>query len=225
VTLFDTAGVEGSMQHEPNLTTELFHLPLFNPEWVLWLLLSISFISVAVMLERWFFFRRRRHDIDDVQRRLEALLEVGDLAAAEAYLASFDSLEANVARRGVEKLADGATAVEEILGGAEAVERLRFSRGLGFLASVGSNAPFIGLFGTVLGVIRAFQDLASDVGNASGSVMSGIAEALVATAVGLLVAIPAVIAYNALSGRVRAMSAQSRLLSSTILYQLKRAGV
>ncbi|MCB9648358.1 MAG: MotA/TolQ/ExbB proton channel family protein [Deltaproteobacteria bacterium] len=213
------------MQHEPNLTTELFHLPLFNPEWVLWLLLSISFISVAVMLERWFFFRRRRHDIDDVQRRLEALLEVGDLAAAEAYLASFDSLEANVARRGVEKLADGATAVEEILGGAEAVERLRFSRGLGFLASVGSNAPFIGLFGTVLGVIRAFQDLASDVGNASGSVMSGIAEALVATAVGLLVAIPAVIAYNALSGRVRAMSAQSRLLSSTILYQLKRAGV
>ncbi|MCA9556296.1 MAG: MotA/TolQ/ExbB proton channel family protein [Myxococcales bacterium] len=213
------------MQHEPNLTTELFHLPLFNPEWVLWLLLSISLISVAVMLERWFFFRRRRHDIDDVQRRLEALLEVGDLAAAEAYLASFDSLEANVARRGVEKLADGATAVEEILGGAEAVERLRFSRGLGFLASVGSNAPFIGLFGTVLGVIRAFQDLASDVGNASGSVMSGIAEALVATAVGLLVAIPAVIAYNALSGRVRAMSAQSRLLSSTILYQLKRAGV
>lgn len=213
------------MHHEPNLTTELFHLPLFNPEWVLWLLLSISLISVAVMLERWFFFRRRRHDIDDVQRRLEALLEVGDLAAAEAYLASFDSLEANVARRGVEKLADGATAVEEILGGAEAVERLRFSRGLGFLASVGSNAPFIGLFGTVLGVIRAFQDLASDVGNASGSVMSGIAEALVATAVGLLVAIPAVIAYNALSGRVRAMSAQSRLLSSTILYQLKRAGV
>lgn len=213
------------MQHDANLTSELFRLPLFDPEWVLWLLLALSLVSVAVMLERWFFFRRRRLDIDLVHRRLEALLEAGDLDAAEAYLAGFDSLEANVARRGVEKLKDGAPRLEDVLAGAEAVERLRFSRGLGLLATVGSNAPFVGLFGTVLGVIRAFQELASDVGNASGSVMSGIAEALVATAVGLLVAIPAVVAYNALSGRVRAMCAQAVLLRSAVLQGVKQGEV
>lgn len=213
------------MHEHANLTTELFRLPLFDPEWVLWLLLAISLVSVAVMLERWFFMRRRRIDVQAVHRRLEVLLEAGDLDAAERFLAGFDSLEANVARQALAKVRRGATAVQDVIGGAEAVERLRFTRGLGLLATVGSNAPFIGLFGTVLGIIRAFQQLASDVGNASGSVMAGISEALVATAVGLLVAIPAVVAYNALSGRVRSMVAQSKLLSSALLARPDRGEV
>jgi biopolymer transport protein ExbB len=76
-------------------------------------------------------------------------------------------------------------------------------KNLGVLGTLGNNAPFIGLFGTVLGIIRAFADLARNQSGGATVVMTGISEALVATAVGLMVAIPAVVAYNVFQGRVR----------------------
>ena len=82
-------------------------------------------------------------------------------------------------------------------------ERMSLEKRLGVLGTLGNNAPFIGLFGTVLGIIRSFADLAQNQGGGAAVVMRGISEALVATAVGLLVAIPAVIAYNIFQGRVR----------------------
>lgn len=86
-------------------------------------------------------------------------------------------------------------------------ERLRMEKGLSTLATLGANAPFMGLFGTVLGIIRAFAALGETSGSAT-SVMSGISQALVATAAGLFVAIPAVIAFNAFSNRVRTLVSQ-----------------
>ncbi|MBL8972796.1 MAG: MotA/TolQ/ExbB proton channel family protein, partial [Myxococcales bacterium] len=74
-------------------------------------------------------------------------------------------------------------------------------RGMGMLASIGSTAPFIGLFGTVIGIITAFQGIASAGGGGLGAVSAGIAEALIVTAVGLVVAIASVLVYNSLSGR------------------------
>ena len=88
-----------------------------------------------------------------------------------------------------------------------------------------SNAPFIGLFGTVLGIIRAFKDLSANMSEASGAVMGGIAESLIATAVGLLVAIPAVVAYNVLKGRVKNITDDGNLLTATLLSSLKSVNV
>jgi biopolymer transport protein ExbB/biopolymer transport protein TolQ len=84
-----------------------------------------------------------------------------------------------------------------------AQERLRLRRYLGTLATIGSTAPFIGLFGTVLGIMRAFEEM-SRAGLSGERISGGIAEALSATALGLLVAVPAVIAYNYFTGRVQA---------------------
>ena len=92
--------------------------------------------------------------------------------------------------------------------GAKARERLRLERNLAFLATLGSNGPFIGLFGTVLGIIKAFHDLASSQAGGASTVMSGISEALVTTAVGLLVAIPAVVALNYFSRCVKVRLAE-----------------
>lgn len=83
-------------------------------------------------------------------------------------------------------------------------ERLRLRRYLGTLATIGSTAPFIGLFGTVLGIMSAFQQM-SQVGLSGERISGGIAEALSATALGLLVAVPSVIAYNYFTGRVQAL--------------------
>src|SRR5262249_34272273 len=94
-------------------------------------------------------------------------------------------------------------AQEGAMEGAKARERLRFERHLAYLATLGSNAPFIGLFGTVLGIIKAFHDLAGNQAGGPSAVMSGVSEALVATAIGLMVAIPAVVAFNYFNRRVR----------------------
>jgi biopolymer transport protein ExbB/TolQ len=96
-----------------------------------------------------------------------------------------------------------------------------YERRLGFLATLASNAPYIGLFGTVLGIVRSFRDLAANMTEASSAVMAGIAEALIATAVGLVVAIPAVIAFNIFKARVMQAVTDGQSLARVLLAQLK----
>ena len=199
----------------------LLDLPLFEAEWVLWLLLGLSVVSLAVSLERWVFYRRRRVDVPRIRADLANLLESGQPDAAVDYLERFDSLETNVVLSGLRAHHKGPDAVEDLVFGATEHEQLRYAQRLQFLATVGSNAPFIGLFGTVLGIIRAFADLSSNLSNATHSVMSGISEALVATAVGLLVAIPAVVAYNVFQGRLRTSTTGASVLARTLLSELK----
>jgi hypothetical protein len=108
--------------------------------------------------------------------------------------------------------------------GAKARERLRLERNLAFLGTLGSNAPFVGLFGTVLGIIKAFHDLAGNQAGGPAVVMAGISEALVATAVGLMVAIPAVVAFNYFNRRVRTTMTQVEWMTELALAQLRAAG-
>jgi biopolymer transport protein ExbB/TolQ len=211
------------MEHTSGLIPTLLGLPVFQAEWVLWLLIMLSLASVAVMAERYRFYRRHAVDIPEVRRRLADLLAQGDMQGAADYLGKFDSLETNVVLFGLRDYARGPEAVQDLLGAAARKERSRYEKRLGFLATVASNAPFIGLFGTVLGIIRAFKDLSANITEASGAVMGGIAEALIATAVGLLVAIPAVVAYNVLKGRVKAISDDANLLAAVLLASLKSA--
>src|SRR5206468_10672224 len=99
--------------------------------------------------------------------------------------------------------------------------RLEYEKWLFVLGTLGNNAPFIGLFGTVLGIIRAFVDLAaankSGGGTNTASVMTGISEALVATAVGLLVAIPAVMAFNIFQRLLKRVVGRSNSLGNAIV--------
>ena len=140
------------------LTKFLLDVTLMGAEWVLYLLLLMSFVSAALIVERLFFYRRAGRNpsvLRETQRK------------------------------------DG-----------EAGLRVHLERNLTVLASVGANSPFVGLFGTVLGIIRAFHDLVGNVGGGADVVMAGISEALIATAVGIFVAIPAVVAYNGFQRRV-----------------------
>jgi biopolymer transport protein ExbB/TolQ len=212
------------MNESHGIVGTLLGLPIFQAEWVLYLLILLSLISVAVMVERFMFYRSHSVDSEKIRVELNRLLSAGDYGAAAEYLQKFDSLETNVTLFGLREYQKGPDSVEDLLVGAETKEKLRYNRRLSFLATVGSNSPFIGLFGTVLGIIRAFRDLSESMQNAGGSVMAGIAEALIATAVGLLVAIPAVIAYNFFVGKVKEVSSNSELLSRTLLSQLKAEG-
>ena len=102
--------------------------------------------------------------------------------------------------------------------------KAEYERRLSILATLASNAPYIGLFGTVLGIVRSFKEMSKDLANASSGVMGGIAEALVATAVGLLVAIPAVVAYNVFKGMVKDAVTNTDGLTRVLMAELKSAG-
>ncbi len=130
-------------------------------------------------------------------------------------------MEAEVARVCLAHADEDPAAVEEHVAATVDRERIRFERGLAFLGTLGSNAPFVGLFGTVLGIVRAFHDLATNAGLGSQAVMAGIAEALVATAIGLLVALPSVALYNALMRHVETAVVAAGAVSHQILAYVK----
>lgn len=107
---------------------------------------------------------------------------------------------------------------------AEAIVHAELKRGLSVLATIGASAPFVGLFGTVVGIINAFKGISAEKSTGLGAVAGGIAEALVATALGLFVAVPAVWAYNYFTTKLEALDVEMSNSSSELIdYFLKRA--
>jgi biopolymer transport protein ExbB/TolQ len=213
------------MHDTGSLVRALLGLPIFNSEWVLYLLLGLSVVSIGVMLERWLFYKRHRVDTAFLRQTLTRHLHRGDFAGAASVLENHDALETNVVLEGLRSYEKGPESVEDLIAGALGHEKARYEKRLNFLATLASNAPYIGLFGTVLGIVRSFRDLASNMAEASAAVMAGIAEALIATAVGLLVAIPAVIAFNVFKGKVKDAVTSSQLLARILLSELKSTDV
>lgn len=205
------------------LIQTILGLPIFRSEWVLYLLLFLSLASIGVMLERWVFFQRRKLDSARLRDELSKTLDKGDFEGAAGLLKKHDALETNVVLVGLQAAALGPESVEDLLVGALGQEKARYEKRLNFLATMASNAPYIGLFGTVLGIIRSFRDLAANMADASSAVMAGLAESLVATAMGLLVAIPAVIAYNVFRSRVKDSVTNAQTLGGVLLSRLKAA--
>jgi biopolymer transport protein ExbB len=201
------------------LSQKLLALTNLGAEWVLWILVALSIVSVGVMIERAaFFLSRRAADPDALLRRLLA----GDLAGAASAVEGRDGMEAEVVRAAVAHAPKGPEAVREVVSATIERARLKYEERLAFLGTLGNNAPFIGLFGTVLGIIRAFFDLSRNPGAAgAGTVMAGISEALVATAVGLFVALPAVISYNLFQRWLRRTAQRSTVLGHAAVAHLE----
>jgi biopolymer transport protein ExbB len=204
-----------------NLTQKFLAFTLLGAGWVLWLLVGLSVVSVAIMLERALYLSARKLP-DDLLGELKKLLFAGNVDGARKLLSGRGGIEAQVALEGLDQLPRGPGAVAEAMTGARTRERLHLERNLAILGTLGNNAPFIGLFGTVLGIIKAFHDLSQNQGGGAAVVMAGISEALVATAVGLIVAIPAVMAFNYFQRRVRARLARADELAHAILATVRK---
>src|SRR5450631_2351902 len=183
---------------------------------VLYVLLGLSVLSIGVIVERWWYFRQRRDNLDDLAERLRKAFSRDDLAGARKLLAVSKSVEATIIREALDWYDDGPEAVEQILAKATRLRRKAFEGGLLFLGTLGNNAPFIGLFGTVLGIVTAFRELGANSMGAMGNVMGGIAEALIATAVGILVALPAVIFYNVFQKKGADIEEQAAALGNVV---------
>ncbi|MBX3186602.1 MAG: MotA/TolQ/ExbB proton channel family protein [Labilithrix sp.] len=201
--------------------------------WVLILMLVLSVVSLAIMLERAWLYWSLRDDVPTLMRDLGRLLRGGDLEGARKRLEASPSAEAAVVIAGIVEAGMGSDAAQEAMLGASALQKLKLEKRLAFLGTLGNNAPFIGLLGTVIGIVGAFDELgkqknatmtAAATQVAPEAVMNNIAEALVATAVGLLVAIPAVAAFNAFQRVVKATLSNTEALSHVLLAHLKATG-
>ncbi|MBA4104706.1 MAG: MotA/TolQ/ExbB proton channel family protein [Pirellula sp.] len=205
------------------LTSLLLRLTLVGAEWVLWILVLLSVISVALIVDRCIYFYVRRIDADALGEELEKALQAGDVRGAFDLVKGSEAIECAVIAAGLPALRRGATACGEAMLAAKARMRPVVDARLSILATIGSNAPFIGLLGTVLGIVKAAHDLAGG-GSGTGdpnAVMAGVFEALVATAVGLFVAIPAVVAFNLLQRRVRNTMANVDSLAHMVLANVR----
>lgn len=178
------------------LSDKFFIIARLGHEVTLWLLIVLSVISIAYILERYFSLRSIKEKSAKISDQIQETLQSNNLQEVEEMSRDRDSVEGRALSFGLKHSKKyGSVGLEEVFNSFAVTEKPRLEKRLNFLATVGSNAPFIGLLGTVFGIMDAFRELATSQGDAQ-AVMVGISKALVATAVGLLVAIPAVIAYN-----------------------------
>lgn len=184
--------------------------------WVMWFMVVLSVISVTVVLERFIFFTRNAGDPAAVELLLREQLNKGSPESTVAALGKSVGLHVRTLSAGLQAADRGPEAMEEVMAGALKVERLRYERGLAFLGTLGNNAPFIGLFGTVVEIIRALHELGEKSGVGATAVMGRLSEALAATAVGLVVALPAVAAYNYFLRRLKLFTVATEALMHTL---------
>jgi len=152
--------------------------------WVMWLLVGLSIIAVSIILERAISLMASRDDARNMREDLLAYLSQGNPVGAIERLETSSSVEARVLIAGLGCAEKGAAAAEERMASTSQLAKLAMERNLSFLATVGSNAPFVGLLGTVIGIIRAFQALDAAHGQVSSHLMAEVGEALLATAMG-----------------------------------------
>ena len=190
-------------------------LYLTNPTFIILALLSVY--SVTVMINQAYYLFSSREKCPELVRLLEnAKSGYQDLIA---YLQAKDTPHRRLIRAGFKHNGQSAEALGALL--SEETKGLRWEaeHRLAALGTIANIAPFIGLFGTVLGVIRAFQAIALKASAGPTVVASGIAEALISTAAGLFVAVPAVIAYNFFLKRARKLTLELEHISTLIIYR------
>lgn len=205
-----------------DLQSRLTGFALLGAHWVMWLLVALSVVAIGIILERAVFFFLSRDDVDALAERIVELLGKGDHAAALRRLEESPSVEARIAVAGLSGVVSGA---EGRMKTATHLSRLRMEHNLAFLGTLGNNAPFVGLLGTVIGIIGAFHELDASGGRASVGLMSEIGEALVVTGLGLVVALPAVAGFNLYQRVIQVRLERGEALALTVLSAQRSPGL
>jgi biopolymer transport protein ExbB/TolQ len=203
-------------------------MSLLGAEWVLILLVILSVLSISLIFDRVLFYRAARSGLAEFREKIRSAVASGNWEGAEKVasdrLQSMSKdradLETEMAYELLKNKKSSPEVLSELARDAVFRARLGWDKNLAILATIGTNSPFLGLFGTVLGIIKAFHDLRQEAGVGIQAVSSGISEALVATAVGILVAIPAVVAFNMFQRRVKASMNEAEALKSYLIGKL-----
>lgn len=211
------------MSSDFSIIQTFLNIAALGAEWVMWLLLALGLIGLIIVLERALLYFRTRVNAPQLGRQLTLALDAHDLQQAQSLVARGRAMEERVVADALSAFSRGPLVVAHVIQSATARERQRYERFLSYLGTLGNNAPFVGLLGTVIGIIVAFRALGANPKGGLAIVGPGIAEALVATAVGLLIAIPAVAAFNVCKTTIKNRTAQTDFLSGIILAFCERS--
>ena len=175
----------------------LFKIADFAAHGILVLMGVVSVVSVSIMIERYFSLRKISALSRAMAEEFKKILRLQEWSGFEKLSEKTSSLEGRALGYGLHFIhKNGPEGIDEIFNSFKTVERPELEKNLTVLGTIASNAPYVGLLGTVMGIMKAFNDLAVAPGQGNEVVMAGIGHALVSTAIGLAVAIPAVIAFN-----------------------------
>ncbi len=200
------------------LTEQFFAYSSIAHEVILWFLILLSVLSIAVMMERFFFLKKALDESTLILSEMVAALESGRNAHMKLIYDKYALLPmGGVLRQAWDcVISKSVNGLEELLNAYILNQKIKLEGRLGFLATLGSNAPFLGLLGTIFGVMESFKALGSLEASVD-VVMVGISKALVATAIGLIVAIPAITAYNYLQKKWRMIINNMESMKSSAL--------
>ncbi len=181
----------------------LFKIADFSAHGILYFMGLLSIVSVSIMIERFFSLKKIGSSSLSIAQEFRKLIGTQDLDQVETLSKDSRSLEGRVLGYGLNYVkSHGEDGLDEFFNSFKQVERPLLEKNLNLLGTIASNAPYIGLLGTVMGIMKAFNDLANSPGQGNEVVMAGIGHALVSTAIGLAVAIPAVVAFNLFQKKV-----------------------
>ena len=189
-------------------------------EWVMWLMLLLGFGMIVIAIERFLLLNKTKVNAPEMARALVDFLDKRQPLKAKKSLAEGLSMEQRVIADGLSQYDRGSVYVEQIMLSALARERQRYNRYLSYFGTIGNNTPFIGLFGTVIGIILAFKKLGENPKGGLEVIGPLISEALVATAVGLFVAIPAVVLFNWFKSEVKERLSNTDFLMRIVMAHL-----
>lgn len=208
------------------LTERIFAFAQIADQVVLWILVILSILSIGMILERFFFLRKVNSASSEVRTKIRAALSTHTVEDVESIPRDPETIEGRALSYAMKHIKEsGSKGLAEAFNSYALTEKPEMERFLNFLATVGSNAPYIGLLGTVLGIMKAFFDLSQNAEAGQQTVMAGISLALVATAAGLFVAIPAVISYNYFQRQVKGTMQNLEALKELCLAFAKKKGL
>lgn len=188
---------------------------------VLSILLATSVLSITILVERYLVLRKARLNTARFIANVLDVIQTKGNEAALAYCRQF-SQPMSVVTQTILKAPGDREAKERHAQNAIQTQIIELEKYVAVLGTIGSIAPFIGLFGTVIGIVRAFISMAVQSGGGIEVVAAGIAEALITTAVGLFVAIPAVVGYNYCVNRIRRLAEEMDVASFHVIEQSLR---
>ncbi len=208
------------------LTERIFAVAQVADQVVLWILAVMSVLSIGMIMERFFFLRKISKESQDIRSKIKAALSTHSVDEIESIQRNPETIEGRALSYAMKHIKEsGSKGLSEAFNTYALTERPELERFINFLATVGSNAPYIGLRGTVLGIMKAFFDLSQNAEAGQQTVMAGISMALVATAAGLFVAIPAVVAYNYFQKQVKGILQSLEAVKEICLAFAKKKGL